>query len=45
MELIESLDDVEAIMVTRDKKVYLSDGIKNGRIQFKLTNTEFMVAN
>lgn len=45
MKLIEELDNVEAIMVTRDKQIYLSSGIKNGEISFKLVDNEFTVAN
>lgn len=45
MRLIESLDDVEAIMITRDKKVYLSGGIKNGNIPFRLVDEEYTVVN
>jgi len=45
MELIESLDNVEAIMVTRDKKIHLSGGIKNGNIPFKLVDNEYTVVN
>lgn len=45
MELIEKLDDVEAIMITKDKEVYLSSGIKNGEIALKLIDTEFTIAN
>jgi len=45
MELIERLDEVEAIMVTKDRKIYLSGGIRDGKIPFKLTDTEFTVAN
>lgn len=43
MALIESLEGVEAIMVTKDKKIHLSSGIKNGVIPFKLTNEEYTV--
>lgn len=45
MELIESLDDAEVIMITKDKKIYLSSGIKNGKIPFKLVDNEFTVVN
>jgi len=43
MELVESLENTEAIFVTKDKKVYLSSGIKNGNISFRLTNKSFEV--
>jgi len=44
MALVEELDGVEAIMVTRDKKIYLSSGIKNSEMRFKLTNEEYTIA-
>ncbi len=37
-KLIESLKDVEAIFVTKDKKVYITSGLKDN---FELTNTDF----
>ncbi|HZK27776.1 MAG TPA: FAD:protein FMN transferase, partial [Thermoclostridium sp.] len=45
MELIEQFENVEAIMVTTDKKVYVSGGIKNGEIPFKLTNDDYTILN
>jgi len=45
MELIESLDNTEAIMITRDKKIYLSSGFKNGKIPFKLISSDYTVVN
>ncbi|MEG2867679.1 MAG: FAD:protein FMN transferase [Terrisporobacter sp.] len=42
LEFIESQQNVEAIFVTTDKKVYLSSGMKT---VFNLTNTEFQLAN
>ncbi|WP_099190800.1 FAD:protein FMN transferase [Tepidibacter mesophilus] len=41
-KLIESLDRVEAIFVTKDKKVYTTSGLKN---IFELTNDEFIYKN
>ncbi|GAA0744981.1 FAD:protein FMN transferase [Clostridium oceanicum] len=38
IKLIESLDNVEAIFVTKNKKVYLTSGLKDN---FKLSNTSF----
>jgi len=38
LKLIEGLEDVEAIFVTSDKKVYVTSGLKN---DFKITKTEF----
>lgn len=43
MALIERIDGVETIMVTKDKKIYLSSGIRNGEIPFKLTNEEYVI--
>lgn len=40
MELINRLDEVEAIFIDRDKNIYLSDGAKK---HFELTNSEFRV--
>jgi thiamine biosynthesis lipoprotein len=42
LKLIESLDHVEAIFITADKKVYVSSGLKK---DFKITNAEFVLAN
>ena len=42
LSLINSLDNIEAIFVTKDKKVYLSSGIKE---IFTLTNSDFTLAN
>ncbi|OPD18746.1 thiamine biosynthesis protein ApbE [Clostridium botulinum] len=41
-KLIESLKDVEAVFVTKDKKVYITSGLKD---TFKLTNTDFKLQN
>lgn len=42
MKLIESLDSVEAIFVTGDKKVYVSSGLKKS---FTITNKAFQLSN
>ena len=42
LSFVESQPDVDAIFVTNDKKIYLSSGMKD---LFKLTNTEFTIAN
>jgi len=42
MKLIESLDQIDAIFVTKDSKVYSTSGIKE---IFKLTNENFTLAN
>ena len=39
-ELVESLDDVEAIFVTKDKAIYLTDNIKDS---FKLKDKDFEI--
>ncbi|HDK7139992.1 TPA: FAD:protein FMN transferase [Clostridium botulinum] len=41
-KLIESLNNVEAVFVTKDKKVYITSGLKD---IFKLTNTDFKLQN
>ncbi|EPY2306121.1 FAD:protein FMN transferase [Clostridium sporogenes] len=41
-KLIESLEDVEAVFVTNNKKVYTTSGLKD---TFKLTNTDFKLQN
>lgn len=45
MALIEGMEDVEAIMVTEDKKVYLSPGIKSGNIPFQLTDADYTLCD
>jgi thiamine biosynthesis lipoprotein len=42
MKLIESFEDIGAIFVTDDKRVYVSSGLKNN---FEITNSEFKYAN
>lgn len=42
MELVENLDNVEAIFITTDKKVYISRGLKDN---FVLTNMEYTIAD
>ena len=42
MNLIESLENVDVVFITQDKKVYLSNGIKNN---FDLTDDSFTVMN
>lgn len=42
MKLIESMENVEAILITSDKQVYISSGLKN---DFEITNSEFKLAN
>lgn len=40
MKLIESLDNVDAIFITKDKKIYLSSNLKD---KFNLTDTSFSI--
>lgn len=40
MEFVENIDNVEAIFVTKDKKVLLTSGVKDN---FKLTNSEYTI--
>lgn len=42
MKLIESVDNVDAVFITQDKEIYLSNGIKNN---FTLTDNSFTVIN
>lgn len=42
LELIDTLENVDAIFVTKDSNIYLSSGIKD---IFKLTNKNFKLAN
>lgn len=42
MKLIQGLDNVEAAIITEDKKVYVTEGLKE---KFKITNNEFVLAN
>lgn len=42
LNLIESLDGVDAIFITKDKKIYLSSNLKN---KFNLTDTSFTIVN
>ncbi|HAT4785323.1 TPA: FAD:protein FMN transferase, partial [Clostridioides difficile] len=40
MDLINEIDNVDAIFITKDKKVYLTKGIKDN---FKLTDKSFSI--
>ena len=40
IKLIESLKDIDAIFITKNKKVYATSGIKD---KFKLINKEFVL--
>ena len=40
-KLIQAIPNVDAIFITENKKIYITDGIKNN---FKLVNGEYIVA-
>lgn len=42
LELVENLDGVDAIFITKDKKIYLSNNLKN---KFNLTDDSFTIVN
>ena len=42
LNLVESLDGVDAIFITNDKKIYLSDNLKD---KFNLTDDSFTIIN
>lgn len=42
IKLIESLEDVDAIFITKDKEIYLTKNLKD---RFTLTDTEYTMAN
>lgn len=43
MALINTLDDVEAIFMTKDKHIFLSDGIKKGKLVYQVTDPTYSV--
>ena len=42
LNLVESLDGVDAIFITKDKKIYLSNNLKN---KFNLTDNNFTIVS
>ncbi|MDZ5000758.1 FAD:protein FMN transferase, partial [Clostridium perfringens] len=42
MKFVNTLPNTDAIFVTKDNKIYITDGIRD---IFKLTNTDFTLAN
>lgn len=42
LKLIESLEDIEGIFVTKSKEVFVSSGLKNN---FKLLDDSFVIVN
>lgn len=43
MKFVESIPNIEAIFVTKDRKVYTSSGV--GQYNFKITNSQFTLEN
>lgn len=43
MALINTLEDVEAIFMTREKKILLSEGLKRGNLKFSVTDPAYSV--
>lgn len=43
MALINTLEDVEAIYMTQEKKILLSDGLKQGKIRYSVTDPSYSV--
>lgn len=41
LELVESFDDVEAIFFTEDHTILVSDGVREGTVQFSITNEKY----
>ena len=44
MRLIESLEDVEAVIITDDRTIHLSSGFLQGKIEYELTDDRFTIA-
>ncbi len=42
-KLIDSLENVEAIFIDKDRNIYLSDGFKDGTLNYKLSDEDFKV--
>lgn len=42
LKLVQNLDNVDAIFITKDKKIYLSNNLKD---KFKLTDNSFTIVN
>lgn len=43
MALINTLEDVEAIFMTKEKKILLSEGLKEGHLEFSVTDSTYSV--
>ncbi|MBI9094340.1 MAG: FAD:protein FMN transferase [Sphaerochaeta sp.] len=44
MALINTLEDVEAIFMTKEKEILLSEGLKLGTVQYSVTDSTYSVA-
>jgi thiamine biosynthesis lipoprotein len=44
MEMIDKLEGVEAIFFTKDKKILLSNGVKQGKVPYTISNEEYSLA-
>jgi thiamine biosynthesis lipoprotein len=44
MALINTLEDVEAVFMTREKRILLSEGLKQGNVQYSVTDSSYSVA-
>lgn len=44
MALINTLEDVEAIFMTNEKMIYLSEGLKNGNLSYSITDPTYSLA-
>ncbi|MDY0288125.1 MAG: FAD:protein FMN transferase [Sphaerochaeta sp.] len=43
MALVNTLEDVEAIFMTEEKKILISDGLKRGKIRYSVTDPSYSV--
>lgn len=45
LALVENIDGTDAVIVTTDRKVYVTSGIKNGKYSFRIINEEYSLEN
>jgi thiamine biosynthesis lipoprotein len=45
LDLIESLDGVEAVFIDKDRELYLSSGLVDGDITYTISDTDFQITN
>ncbi|AEV28795.1 membrane-associated lipoprotein involved in thiamine biosynthesis [Sphaerochaeta pleomorpha str. Grapes] len=45
MAMIDAIPEVEAVFFTKDKKILLSQGIKEGKIPYSITNGEYTLSD